>query len=513
MGDRFISWKYIKEVGWEVPKDIYDSSWNKIVNTGYQCAQSSYIIQTELGNKNIDLLSCKAADLTEEDLLAKNKNYIPPGNYNISEWVKVVNSGFRLGQYFFLNDMRNQQETNNAQIALSLSSGEQEGMVSADQEFEQVDKEINATPQMRSTPRKKATPQKKNTIKPAALKQQVSNLTMKQEVLNSDVKDFLKTELISTVQNAMESLVNIVKAVITKDFCRAADLLARKEGQAALEKLNMFGNILLCDHSEISLMKKPKEQQQSTSSTFVVAPTDEVAHSSFHSAHPIMDKTPIWRNSKQDYSDMIVDSVRPEKNFLDQQVYDGTKAIKREISENQPVNGQPKNDPFTDILNSDEFTAAFGSPKKGVLNEPQKANKYMKFSAFSSPEDSTQQLIQLAPSKATRINMATAFLMSKKQWRPQNIWSAVSELNRVIARPESGNMFYQIIARYFEKFRDIALVEVGNVIRVEIVNYLLVHQNWIQVRKFEVRNASKLYIVFLFFFCCFFAKYLLFSQH
>ena len=75
-------------------------------------------------------------------------------------------------------------------------------------------------------------------------------------------------------------------------------------------------------------MKKPKEQQQSTSSTFVVAPTDEVAHSSFHSAHPIMDKTPIRRNSKQDYSDMIVDSVHPEKNFLDQQVYDGTKAIK-----------------------------------------------------------------------------------------------------------------------------------------------------------------------------------------
>ena len=183
---------------------------------------------------------------------------------------------------------------------------------------------------------------------------------------------------------------------------------------------------------------------------------------------------------------MIVDSVRPEKNFLDQQVYDGTKAIKREISENQPVNGQPKNDLFTDILNSDEFTAAFGSPKKRVLNEPQKANKYMKFSAFSSPEDSTQQLIQLAPSKATGINMAMAFLMSKKQWQPQSIWSVISELNWVIVRPESGNMFYQIIARYFEKFRDIAPVEVGNVIRVEIANYLLVHQNWIQVRKFKV---------------------------
>ena len=110
----------------------------------------------------------------------------------------------------------------------------------------------------------------------------------------------------------------------------------------------------------------------------------------------------------------------------------------------------------------------------------------MKFSAFNSPDDSTKQLIQLAPSKTTHINMATAFLTSKKQWRPQSIWSAISELNRVIARPESGNMFYQIIARYFEKFRDIAPVEVGNVIRIEIANYLLEHQNWIQVRKFEV---------------------------
>ena len=55
-------------------------------------------------------------------------------------------------------------------------------------------------------------------------------------------------------------------------------------------------------------------------------------------------------------------------------------------------------------------------------------------------------------------------------------------------------MFYQIIARYFEKYtrdtRDIAPVEVGNVIRIEIVKYLLVHQTWIQVRKFEVQNAS-----------------------
>ena len=100
---------------------------------------------------------------------------------------------------------------------------------------------------------------------------------------------------------------------------------------------------------------------------------------------------------------------------------------------------------------------------------------------------------------------------AKKQWWPQNIWSAVSKLNWVIARPESRNMFYQIIARYFEKFRDIAPVELGNVIRIEIANYLLEHQTWIQVRKFEVRNASKLYIAFLFF--GFFAKYRLFSQY
>ena len=39
---------------------------------------------------------------------------------------------------------------------------------------------------------------------------------------------------------------------------------------------------------------------------------------------------------------MIVDSARLEKNLVDQQVYAGTKSIKREISENQPVNGQPK---------------------------------------------------------------------------------------------------------------------------------------------------------------------------
>ena len=113
---------------------------------------------------------------------------------------------------------------------------------------------------------------------------------------------------------------------------------------------------------------------------------------------------------------MMVDSVRPERNLVDQEVYAGTKSIKREISENQPINGQPKNDPFTGILNLEEFTSTFASPKKRVLNQPEKANKYMKISAFHSPEDSTEQLIQLAPSKTTQINMATASLTSKKQW-------------------------------------------------------------------------------------------------
>ena len=103
----------------------------------------------------------------------------------------------------------------------------------------------------------------------------------------------------------MESLANIMRVVITKDFCCAVGLLASREGQAALEKFNNFRNILLCEHSEISLMKKPRVQQQSTSSTVVVAPTDEVAHVSFRSAHPIMDNTPIPRNSEEHDSDMM----------------------------------------------------------------------------------------------------------------------------------------------------------------------------------------------------------------
>ena len=88
---------------------------------------------------------------------------------------------------------------------------------------------------------------------------------------------------------------------------------------------------------------------------------------------------------------MMVYSVRPERNLIDQQVYAGTKSIKRDISENQPINGPPKNDPFTEIFNSEEFTSAFASPKKRVPNEPQKPNKCMKISDFHSPEDSTEQ--------------------------------------------------------------------------------------------------------------------------
>ena len=181
--------------------------------------------------------------------------------------------------------------------------------------------------------------------------------------------------------------MNIVRAVITKDFCCATGLLASRKGQAALEKLNNFGNILLCEHSEISLMKKPRVQQQSTSSTVVVAPTDEVAHVSFHSAHPIMDNTPILRNSKEYDSDMMLSADGREKKLADQQVYIDTMSIKREFSENQPINGQPKNDPFTEVLNSEEFSSAFASPKKQPLNEPQKSNKCMKISAFHSAED------------------------------------------------------------------------------------------------------------------------------
>ena len=199
---------------------------------------------------------------------------------------------------------------------------------------------------------------------------------------------------------------------------------------------------------------------------------------------------------------MMVNSADCQgKKLTDQEVYIDTRSIKREISENQPINGQPKNDPFTEVLKSKELISTFASPKKRPLNEPQKPNKCMKISAFHSPEDLTEQLIQLAPSKTTQINMALAYLTIKKhQWQPQSLWSTVSELNRVIAQPESGTTFYQIIAKYFEQFREIAPQEVENVIRLEIAKYLLHKQNWIQVSKFKVRNASKLYIVFLFVF-------------
>ena len=167
-GDRFIAWKFIKEMGGEIPEGIFDSSWNKIVNTGYHRAQNSYKIQVEAGRKNIDLLSCKAADLTEESLVGRN--YTPPGNYSITEWVQLVNSGFLLGQRFFLNDMRKQQEANDAQITLSLSAGEQEDTVSTDQEFAvQLDQKINP-PQTHSSQHKKVTPQKKNSCKSSRFK-------------------------------------------------------------------------------------------------------------------------------------------------------------------------------------------------------------------------------------------------------------------------------------------------------------------------------------------------------
>ena len=69
-------------------------------------------------------------------------------------------------------------------------AGEQEDTVSADQEFaEQLDKEMNATPQRHSSQCKKVTPQKKMPTKPAALKQkQVSNPTSKQQVSNPTSK-------------------------------------------------------------------------------------------------------------------------------------------------------------------------------------------------------------------------------------------------------------------------------------------------------------------------------------
>ena len=60
------------------------------------------------------------------------KKYIPPGNYSIPELVELENTGFLIGQHFFLNDMRNQQKANDAQITLSLSAGEQEDTLSMD---------------------------------------------------------------------------------------------------------------------------------------------------------------------------------------------------------------------------------------------------------------------------------------------------------------------------------------------------------------------------------------------
>ena len=124
------------------------------------------------------------------------KKYTPPSNYSIPEWVELVNTGFLRGQRFYLNNMQNQQEANGAQITLSLSTGEQEDTLSVDQEFSvQLDKEMNATPQRYSSQCKKVPPQKKTPIKPATLKQQVLKPTSKQQVFNSDVKDFFKDRI------------------------------------------------------------------------------------------------------------------------------------------------------------------------------------------------------------------------------------------------------------------------------------------------------------------------------
>ena len=174
--------------------------------------------------------------------------------------------------------MRNQQEANDAQIALSLSAGEQEETVSTDQEVaEQLDKEYEcySTDVFYST--QKGHPTEKKYYKTSHFETTGVKPCHEARGVEQWCERFFKDRI--DKRCLLESLVNIVKVVITKDFCHAADLLTRKEGQAALEKLNKFGNILLCEHLEISLMKKPKEQQQSTSSTFVVAPTDEVAHS------------------------------------------------------------------------------------------------------------------------------------------------------------------------------------------------------------------------------------------
>ena len=45
--ERFIAWKFIKDIGGDITEGIFNSSWNKIVNTGYHRAQSSYKLQVE----------------------------------------------------------------------------------------------------------------------------------------------------------------------------------------------------------------------------------------------------------------------------------------------------------------------------------------------------------------------------------------------------------------------------------------------------------------------------------
>ena len=136
-------------------------------------------------------------------------------------------------------------------------------------------------------------------------------------------------------------------------------------------------------------------------------PTDKVTHVSFHSSKHIRDDAPIQENTKEHPSD--IDGL--EKNFVDKEVHLDTRSIKMEISENQPINGGSRDDPFYEILKADDFSSTFALLKKQLLNEGQEANKCIKLSAFHSPggEDLTEQLIQFGPSKATQIKKAMVF--------------------------------------------------------------------------------------------------------
>ena len=82
-----------------------------------------------------------------------------------------------------------------------------------------------------------------------------------------------------------------------------------------------------------------------------------------------------------------------QKKIVDKEVHLDTRSIKTKISENQPINGEPKDYPFHEILNADDFSSTFALPKKQPLNEAQEANRCINLSAFHSPggEDLTEQ--------------------------------------------------------------------------------------------------------------------------